>query len=285
MKKRVLVAAIVSLLLAGCMKLGVAAANLPAYFSSATAYSDIVFSTTPGLKLDVYVPKKETTSPRDVLVFFYGGRWSFGTKEEYKFVADTFADKDYVVVIPDYRKYPAVKFPTFIEDGAAAIAWVHDNISKYGGNPARIHVAGHSAGAHTAALLVADARYMKTFNKDAHKVIKSMAGLAGPYDFIPDEPDLMDMFGPPENYPNMRVPTFIDGKEAPMMLMHGQKDDTVLIGNLERLETKIKKEKGRYEVKLYPTLDHLTIIASLSWLGPRKVDVASDMDAFFKSVQ
>ncbi|NBX66641.1 MAG: alpha/beta hydrolase [Proteobacteria bacterium] len=285
MKKGVLIAALVSICLTGCMKIGFAAANLPALFSSATVTRGIVFSTVPGLKLDVYVPKKKSKAPHDVLVFLYGGRWQLGSRDEYKFVADTFADRGYIVVIPDYRKYPRVKFPAFAEDAAAAIAWTHENIERMGGNPARIHIAGHSAGAHLAGLVAADESYLKKYGKDADKIIKSVAGLAGPYDFIPDEPDLQDMFGPPANYPNMRVTSFISGTEAPMLLLHGLKDKTVKIGNLERLAQKIKDKGGRVETKTYETLDHIEIMGALSWLGIRKPNVAADMDAFFKSVQ
>lgn len=276
MNPRILLPLLLTFALAGCVKLGFAAANLPALFSQTEATRDVLFSTVPALKLDVFVPKKKLETPRDVLVFFYGGRWQSGEKADYEFVADTFANKGYIVVIPDYHKYPAVKFPAFVEDAAAAVKWTRENISKFGGNPARIHVAGHSAGAHLASLVTADERY------GVSAFIKSMAGLAGPYDFVPDEPDLMDMFGPPANYPNMNAVTFIDGTEPPMLLLHGSKDDTVKISNLERLAAKIRAEGGRVETKIYQGVDHMWIAGALSWLGHNKPDVASDMDAFFR---
>ena len=146
----------------------------------------------------------------DVVVFFYGGRWTYGAKEDYRFVAATFVKEGFVVVIPDYRKYPQVRFPVFVEDGAKALAWVSDHIVEWHGNPARIHVVGHSAGAHIGTLLTADARYLAEEGKDRSLTIHDFAGLAGPYAFTPDEPDLEDMFGPPQNYPIMQVTTFID---------------------------------------------------------------------------
>ena len=284
MKLKTFLSVILALVLTGCVRLGFAAANLPANFTNATITKDIAYGPAPLQKLDVYVPKQKADGPRDVLVFFYGGRWESGTKAEYKFVADTFVDKGFIVVMPDYRKYPVVKFPVFVEDAAQAVAWTYANIANYGGNPARIHVAGHSAGAHLGSLVVSDERYLKALGYDANKIIKSFAGLAGPYDFTPDEPDLMDMFGPPVNYPNIQATTFIDGHEAPMLLMHGTKDDTVKVSNLEKFEAKIIEKHGRVQTKLYDGVDHLWIAGALSWLGHNKPPVADDMAAFFRSV-
>ena len=188
-----------------------------------------------------------------------------------------------MVVIPDYRKYPSVRFPVFVQDGAKALAWTYDNIKSYGGAPSRIHVAGHSAGAHIGALLTADARYLANEGKKRSKVIRSFAGLAGPYDFVPDEPDLEDMFGPPENYPLMQVTTFIDGKQPPMLLLYGAADTDVAPYNLERLQRRIKAAGGRVESIIYPDTDHIDILLALSWLKSDDAPVLADMIKFFKS--
>ena len=113
-------------------------------------------------------------------------------------------------------------------------------------------------------------------------MIKGFAGLAGPYDFEPDEPDLQDMFGPPESYPQMQVTTFIDGDEAPMFLQYGGQDETVHIRNLNLLRDKINAKGGRVETKIYPELDHIGIVGAFSWVLKSKSTVVEDMAMFFR---
>ena len=110
----------------------------------------------PAQKLDVFVPDATAADPRPVLVFFYGGGWHSGLPGEYHFVGRTFARLGYVVVIPGYRLTPEGKFPRMLEDSAAGVKWVHDHIADYGGDPNRVFVMGHSAGAQLAALVCTD---------------------------------------------------------------------------------------------------------------------------------
>ncbi len=110
--------------------------------------------------LDIWdVPGGKT--PKPVLIFWYGGGWVKGSKEDYGFAARAYAAKGFVVVMPDYRLVPEVRFPAFVEDGAAAVKWVEANIARFGGDPRRIAFAGHSAGAYTAIMLATDPRYLR----------------------------------------------------------------------------------------------------------------------------
>ena len=107
-------------------------------------------------KLDVYYP--QVTRPNaPVIVFFYGGSWRRGDRERYRFVGQALSSQGYLAVIPDYRLYPEVQFPAFVEDGAASIAWIKKNIPQ---SENGIILIGHSAGAHLAALLALDGRYL-----------------------------------------------------------------------------------------------------------------------------
>lgn len=277
-KLRIFIACAALLLTAACTKITFGIVNLPAHFSGVKITKNIVFDPKTNLALDIYAPP-DAASPLPVIVFFYGGRWEYGDRASYRFAGTTLAQQGFIVAVPDYRKYPTVKFPTFIEDGAKAVAWVHDNIAQYGGMPDHIYVAGHSAGAHIGALLTADEHYLPTHT------IKAFAGLAGPYAFTPDEPDLQDMFGPPANYPNMQVTTFIDGKEPPMLLLYGDADTAVKPFNLERLAARIKGKGGRVETRIYPGVSHTSIIGALSWLGKNQAPVTTDMVNFFKGVK
>ncbi len=271
---------LVSLLLtSGCSGAAFWLANAKSDLPAERIVSDLAYGQKKTQKLDIYLPVK-SARPHDVIVFLYGGRWETGAKKDYAFVADAFTRRGYIVVIPDYRKYPDVKFPVFAQDAAASIAWTAQNIGEYGGNKARLFVSGHSAGAHLGALVVADETYLS-----GKKLIRGFAGLAGPYSFTPDEKDLIDMFGPPRRYPQMQVTTFIDGAEPPMLLLHGAKDTTVERYNLDRLKAAIEKHGGKVKTKIYPGLDHIGIAAALSWLKRDEAPVIDDIDAFFKGVK
>ncbi len=258
-------------------------ANLPTYVDRVERLGDIAYGSLPSQRLDLYLPTHAEGRTLDVIVFLYGGRWTVGDKADYRFVGSAFAEKDFIVVIPDYRKYPEVRFPMFVQDAAKALAWASDHIADYHGNPARIHVMGHSAGAHLGALLAADAQYLAAEGKDRSLVIHDFAGLAGPYAFTPDEPDLEDMFGPPSRYPSMQVPTFIDGHQPSMLLLYGDKDTAVKYTNLERLEQRIQTQGGCVRSVIYPGVDHRGILAALSWVNLQRAPVVRDVQAFFGS--
>lgn len=280
---RIMMACGLALLAGGCAQLGIVAANTPARLSgSMTVSKNIVFDEKTGLALDIYAPSEKQDAPRPVVVFFYGGKWQSGSRAEYAFVAQALVQRGYVVAIPDYRKYPAVKFPSFVDDAAVAVAWVHDNIAQYGGDASRLAVSGHSAGAHIAALVATDPAYLKTQGKD-RSVIKAFAGLAGPYAFTPEEPDLKDIFGPPARYKVMQVPNFIDGQQPPMLLLHGAGDTTVGLFNLRAVETAVHEKGGHIETRIYQGVDHVWIVGALSWLGRARAPVADDMTRFFNS--
>ena len=87
------------------------------------------------------------------MVFFYGGSWTTGRRGLYRFVGAALAERGIVTVLPDYRLYPQVKFPLFVDDGALAVAWVQKHAHEFGGDPHRIVLMGHSAGGHEAAFL------------------------------------------------------------------------------------------------------------------------------------
>lgn len=269
-----------AILLSGCTSIGAQLANLPTHFDNINVKRDIVFDPENAQKIDIYLPPGGMEKKYDVIVFFYGGRWSSGSKDGYAFVGSAFAKAGYVVAIPDYRKYPDVRFPTFAQDAAAAVAWVSNNIANYGGNPDHIFVTGHSSGAHIGALITADPQYLAAHDKQ-RDTIKAFAGLAGPYAFIPEEADLKDMFGPPEKYPLMQAPTFIDGNEPPMLLLWGMDDDVVGRFNLEKLANAIRKKNGCGQTRLYKDVDHVWIVGALSWLGQHKASVLDDITAFF----
>ena len=95
-----------------------------------------------------------------MVIFLYGGGWVSGERRDYGFVGRAFAARGFVTVIPDYRLVPTVRFPTFIEDAARAVRWAQDHAASFGGDPRRIDLSGHSAGAYIVAMLSLDRHYL-----------------------------------------------------------------------------------------------------------------------------
>ena len=275
--------ALSSLLLSACTKVGLEVAKIPAKFSNNKILTGISFGNDDWQKLDIYIPADTKEQAKPVIVFFYGGRWESGSKNMYTFIGNKLADDGFVTVIADYRKYPEVKFPTFVEDGAKALAWVDEHIAEYGGNRNKLFVSGHSAGAHIGALLTADEHYLQDEGVNP-KSIKAFVGLSGPYDFEPKADDLKKIFAPPKNYPQMQVTTFIDGSEPPMLLLWGDADKEVYRSNLDSLAAKCKEKGVKVETKVYPGVDHVGIIADQIWFYPGKATALEDMTQFFNEV-
>jgi acetyl esterase/lipase len=278
-KKASLLVVIAALFTAGCTYIGVSVANFPTYFSGLERKADIEYGREESQKLDIY-QSAVGSDKKPVVIFIHGGRWSFGDKGQYRFVAARLAEAGYITVIPDYKKYPQVKFPEIMDDPAQATAWVIQNVEEYNGNPARIYLMGHSAGAHMAALIISDERYLKKYGASGSD-IAAFAGLAGPYDFTPEDTDLKDLFGPPDKYPQMQAPTFITGREPPMLLLQGEDDDSVKMFNLTRLADAIKKHGGRVITKTYPDLGHIGIIASFARADSMEIPIVKDCLDFF----
>ena len=242
---------------------------------------DIRYGDQAWQQLNLYPQKHNKLAP--VVIFIYGGGWHKGSKEQYHFVADGLTRKGYLVVIPDYIKYPDGKFPTFVEDIALATAWVKQNIKSYGGNPKQILLAGHSAGAHTGALLVTDQRYLQHVGLTPAD-IAGFVGLSGPYNFTPKEPQYIKTFGQ-LNFDLMKVNNHVDGNEPPIKLIHGQGDKTVGQFNFDTFRNKLQASGHDVITRLYDKdIGHIdTVLKMHPWFAG-EVDVAVEIDTFFKSL-
>jgi acetyl esterase/lipase len=244
--------------------------------------TDIAYGSGPRQKLDVYLPKK-TASNAKVVVFFYGGSWRGGSKTDYRFVAQALTSRGFIVVLPDYRLYPQVIFPAFVEDGAAVVRWVRDNISTYGGDTNHLYLMGHSAGSHIAALLTLDAHYLKAVGLD-RSVIRATATLSGPYDFTPNPWD-RPVFGMGTNEtainPNIEPITFVDGKEPPMLLVQGLRDEIVAPSNAVNLAARIRAAGGEVEYITYSKRGHAAVVVALVWPYQWLAPVLKDVTDFF----
>ena len=192
---RHLVAALTACLLAGCSPFLYLNTFSPA--EQAREHADIAYGSLTRHKLDLFEPVNFRQQPAPVVVFFYGGGWDSGSKADYRFVGRTLAAKGFIAVVPDYRVYPEVVFPGFVEDAALAVAWVFENASRFNGDPTQIFLMGHSAGAHIAAMLALDESYLDA-REHSPQQLAGWIGLSGPYDFLPlQSRRLKKIFGDP----------------------------------------------------------------------------------------
>ncbi|MBE7198702.1 MAG: alpha/beta hydrolase [Parafilimonas terrae] len=243
------------------------------------AARDLVFGEGPRQRLDVYVPAVPR-DPAPVLVFFYGGSWESGAKDDYAFVGQALAAQGFVTVLPDYRLYPQAKFPDFLQDGAAAIAWVRDNIAAYGGDPRRIVLAGHSAGAYNAVMLGLDPRYLTAAGVDP-KVIRAVAGLSGPYDFLPLDTDTtIKVFGQAPNLAETQPGTFVGPLSPPAFLATGDADKTVKPRHTASLAARLRAANVPVQERIYKGLDHHDTLLALSVTFRSKAPELAEMSAF-----
>jgi acetyl esterase/lipase len=279
MSRRTALAGLSALFLAGCARLGFLAANVPAAFGSYKRHANIAYGPDPQQRLDVYVPER-AAEPRPVVVFWHGGRWREGDKADYRFVGAALAESGYVTLVANYRHYPQVKMPGFMHDAAQAALWATAHANEYGGARERLYLMGHSAGAHLAALVTLDPRYFAAAGQAAPH-IAGVIGLSGPYDFLPLlEPDVQDMFGPPQLYPGSQPINFVRADAPSMLLVHGLNDETVRPKNSCNLATALRALGVPVTLKLYPKLSHADTLAALTALLRGRAPTLADIRAF-----
>ncbi len=238
---------------------------------------DLRYGPGPRQRLDVYTPAR-SGDPAPVIVFLYGGGWRSGERGLYRFLGTTLARRGAVAVVPDYRLYPTARFPDFLRDAAAATAWVQREVASFGGDPGRIILMGHSAGAYLAMMLAMDRRWLAEVGLRADRDIAGVIGLAGPYDFLPPEdPGLAPIF--PDDPAVSQPIGFARGDAAPVMLLHGDADSVVRLAQSERMVGAIRARGGRAVVRVYPGVGHVALVGamapSLRWLAPVLDDVGS----------
>ena len=238
-----------------------------------TLERDVAYGAFPRQRLDIYRPLTPTDPAQPVLVFFYGGSWTSGERGQYRFIGQSFASAGYITVIADYRLYPEARFPDFVEDAAAAVAKVAQDIPGAAGH---IVVAGHSAGAHIAAMLACDDRYLAAAGV-GRQVLAGFIGAAGPYDFTPDG-TFAEILASPDGRPTMPVVP-PDGHEPPALLLVAEDDITVSTGNTDRLAARLTALGDAVEIRRYNGPSHATLVASLGTaltdIAPARADVLS----------
>ncbi|MEJ7758197.1 MAG: alpha/beta hydrolase [Gemmatimonadaceae bacterium] len=246
----------------------------------APAETGNAYGVSPQQVLDVYRPGASRTAP-PVIVFLYGGRWSSGTRHDYRALANAFTGRGWIVIVPDYRLYPDVKFPAWVEDGARAIRWAFDNAARLGGDTARVSVVGHSAGGHTAALLALDERYLRAAGVSPGSV-RAYVSIAGPVETTWTDPDIQALMGPKEGWAATYPATFIDGTERPVLFLHGSDDKTVSYLHSIRLAERIRAVGGCAAARIYDGIGHVPIILAAMFPSLASAPVLNDVIRFIQ---
>ena len=277
--RRAALAGLAALAAGACTRMGFLAANVPAALGAYSRRTDIAYGTDKQQRLDVYIPDKPAGGRAPVVVFWHGGRWEWGDKSDYRFVGAALTELGCVAVLPNYRHYPQVKMPGFMQDAARAAAWAA-LYARESHDPQRLYLMGHSAGAHMAALAALDTRYFAAVDAPVPP-IAGVVGLSGPYDFLPLlEADLQDMFGPPELYRISQPIHFVRADAPPMLLVHGERDDTVWPNNSRNLAAALQAKGAQAKLIMYPTLGHGDTVASLSEPARGRAPVLAEIRRF-----
>lgn len=238
----------------------------------------IAYGSHPRQLLDIYRPRGKHDRAR-VIVFLYGGRWTSGTRHDYPLLARSFTSRGWVVVVPDYRLHPEVRFPAWIEDGAKVVRWTVGNITAFGGDTTRIFVAGHSAGGHTAALLALDETYLRAAGVGPD-LVRGFVSIAGPVETTWTDPDVQAAMGPSAGWAATYPATFIDGSERPLLFLHGTDDRTVSYLNSVRLAARVSERGGCARVKTYSGIGHVGIILAAMLPSLSSASVVDDITRF-----
>lgn len=224
----------------------------------------IPFGPEPEQLAVVAAPLAPSDQLRPVVLFIHGGSWAMGSAVDYAFVARNLAAEGYVAVSAGYRLVPGGEFPAMLEDGAKALRWTVDRIADYGGDPERIYLMGHSAGAYNVAMLALDRQWLEGEGLPLDTV-KGVIGLAGPYDFLPlDSDSTRNAFGGAEDLERTQPINFANGEAPPMLLMTGDADTTVRPRNSRALASALVARGQPTEPVLVPGMTHSGIIMALS---------------------
>lgn len=276
--------------------LGVAALSLFLYACSPTTAPDALnrVISTRGLKvapdqrygpdnrnlLDVYAPASAQGAP--TVLFVHGGSWQGGDKAIYRFVGESLARAGYVTGVMNYRLAPQNRYPTYVQDTAAALRWLRDHAGDFGGNPNNLFVVGHSAGAFNAVEAVDNERWLREAGVPIGAV-RGVIGIAGPYSY--DFRQFSSRVAFPEgSTPDEVMPDRHVRREAPPhLLLVAANDTTVEPQNALNMEAALKAAGVPVTRTVLPRVNHITIVAALArpltFLGGTRQQVIDFIEA------
>ncbi|MEP1421008.1 MAG: alpha/beta hydrolase [Erythrobacter sp.] len=222
---------------------------------------------------------------RPVLLFVHGGSWNSGDPESYGFVGRAFVKQGFIVVLGGYRLGEAGKYPAMIEDTARAIAWTHEEIEQYGGDPQNIVIAGHSAGAYNVMMTALQDTWLARHSLSSND-IAGVVGLSGPYDFLPlDSESTIASFGHVEEGKALSATQPINhvNSGAPAkLLIHGEKDTLVKMRHSRALAGLAGDAGVDVGLELYPEMTHSDPLISIAAPWRERRDIVQKISDFVR---
>ncbi len=244
-----------------------------------TSREDVPYGALARQRLDIYTPSVQAPPGGwPMVVFFYGGSWNTGTRADYRFVGAALAARGVLTLVADYRLYPEVRFPEFLNDSAQALAFGLREGARLGANPKRIFAMGHSAGAYNAAMLALDPRWLGATGH-APTELAGWIGLAGPYDFFPtDNVDAQPVFFHP-NYPANAQPIEYGSADTPRTFLAAPVTDALVspTRSTKGLTKRLRIAGASVTLRMYERASHTTLIGAMAWplrwIAPVHADV------------
>lgn len=224
---------------------------------------DVAYGEAARHRLDAYRPSDMPPRALPVVVFIYGGSWRRGSKDDYRFLAEYLTRMGCVVVVADYRLFPEVRFPAFVEDGASAVAWARSNATRLGGDPARVFVMGHSAGAHSAVLLGLEPRYLTEVGLKISD-IAGIVGISGPYAVDLGTIRWLRQTFPESASAESKPLDKVRAGAPPMFLATGGRDGLVDPRNTVVFGKRLEEFGNRVETRVYAGAGHADILLGFS---------------------
>jgi acetyl esterase/lipase len=224
--------------------------------------------------LDVYIPKESSAKLRPVVVFIHGGSWDSGSKNLYSFIGRRLAKQGIVAVLINYRLAPGVQVPDMVDDCAQAVVWTTKHSAKYGGDPNRIFLMGHSAGGGIAALLATDNQYLAnrglTQSPIKGTILDDPAGL-DMYDYLqkmeyPNDERYLIPFGKKQEvWRAMSALYHVNAGCQPMLIYVGERTYPSIVRSTRKFNQRLLELGINHEFAVMPGKKHIEMVTQLFW--------------------
>lgn len=225
---------------------------------------DVAYGSDFFQKLDIYLPISTVPeSPCPVLLFLHGGAWRHGFKEWEGFIAPQITDLPAVFVSGNYRLAPESKWPAQLHDVADAVTWIYKNIRRYGGDPRRLFLSGHSAGGHLVTMLALRPALLAE-RGIAEPIVRACCPMSAVFDVRLDrdppsatrEKVTLNLLSSREDDLDASPVTHTKGNQVPFYISYGAQDTDDIKADAALMELLLRKNSGIVDVDVFPGLTH-----------------------------
>lgn len=267
-----------ALAIGGCSRLAAFDTIVPKDRSADLVGRGLAYGPDGRQRLDVYRP--EMAGKAAVVVFIYGGSWNSGRRQDYGFVARALASRGFVTVVPDYRLLPEHPYPDFVQDSARATAWAYRNAATYGGDPERLFLVGHSAGAYNVMMVTLAPEFLRREGLSP-AIIDAAIGISGPYDFLPlDVAETQAAFGNVRGLRETQPVNHATGRKSPILLATGLDDEFVEPRNTRALAAALRRSGNSVETREYEGIGHAGALTAIARPFRGRAPVLDDIVQF-----